>query len=160
MSWGCHSMPFQGCNKTQENMLIDTKLIANVPWMTIEKLMDPASSSQCWSVIGSFVIQRETIGKCCSTSNRSKECQILKQSCCSLCPEPLLSNISVMVNISYHLRCHPSSMYCDFLNRQSYVIMFVMWNENYFGLSWQPTGLQMNIKGKNSLNFGFPVLCR
>jgi hypothetical protein len=30
-------------------------------------------------MIGGFVIQRETINKCCSTSSKGKECQILKQ---------------------------------------------------------------------------------
>jgi len=70
-------MLFQGCNKTQENVLVHTEF--NALWVTIEKLTDPVSSSQCQSVIGRFVIQGETISKCCSTSSKGKECQILKQ---------------------------------------------------------------------------------
>ena len=72
-------MLIQGCDKTVENMLVHTELIANVLWMTIKKLKDPVSSSECQSVIGSFIVERETISKCCSTSSKSEECKILKK---------------------------------------------------------------------------------
>jgi hypothetical protein len=60
-------------------MLVYTKLIANALRVTVEKLTDPVSSSKCRSVVGGFVVQGETISKCCGTSSQGKECQILKE---------------------------------------------------------------------------------
>ena len=49
---------------------------------TLDDDQEAHRPSQLWSMLKcdrKFVIQRETIGKCCSTSSKIKECKILKQ---------------------------------------------------------------------------------